>query len=387
MSIVLRPASNPRRSLILVVMATSVAAALLGGCTMTSPFASDTADFSSSGTKLADDASPEAVAAATAQWAAAYAKKPTDPKLALGYGRALKAGGNKDQALQVLQAAYQANVADGQLAAELGRLALDMGRMDIAKYTLHVAEAQGVNDWKTLSAQGTLHAKQGEHAQAQQYYLAALQAQPDAISVTNNLALSYALDGKADKAEDLLRKTVASGHGDKRVRQNLALVLGVQGKFGEARKMASLDMPEADAKSSMAYLRNMLDSSTNVASLGPDDGGASGRGADWQPYAENSPANGAEPVRSAALTAGAIPARTVETPLRAFQVAAAPKGDKIATVPPAGGTTTVTKTTSEETAAPAESQTVAQAVVAPKGDKLASTTPARTAALLKADTE
>ena len=58
------------------------------------------------------------------------------------------------------------------------------------------------------------------------------------MSVTNNLALAYALDGKADKAEELLRKAVASGHEDKRVRQNLALVLGLQGKFDEARQVA-----------------------------------------------------------------------------------------------------------------------------------------------------
>ena len=120
-----------------------------------------------------------------------------------------------------------------------------MNRLDIAQQTLKVAEAQGVKDWKTLSAQGTLRAKQGQHAEAQQYYLAALQEQPDAVSVINNLALSYALDGKAEKSEELLRKAVASGHGDKRVRQNLAMVLGLQGKFDEARQVASVDMTRA----------------------------------------------------------------------------------------------------------------------------------------------
>jgi tetratricopeptide (TPR) repeat protein len=260
--------------------------------------------------------------------------------------------------------------------------------MDIAKYTLHVAEAQGVNDWKTLSAQGTLHAKQGEHAQAQQYYLAALRAEPDAISVTNNLALSYALDGKADKAEDLLRKAVASGRDDKRVRQNLALVLGVQGKFSEARKMASLDMPEADAKASMAYLHNMLNSSTSVASLGPDDGG--GRGADWQPYAENSPAKGAEPVRSADATAGAIPARTIETPLPTHSAEAAPQAYQTASAVPAStpqpssGSTTVAKSPAPVVQV-VKAEVVPETAAAPKGDKLAA--PARTANLLKSDVE
>ena len=50
-----------------------------------------------------------------------------------------------------------------------------MGTLDVAKASLEAAEAQGLRDWRSLSAQGTLHAKQGEHGAAQQYYLAALQ--------------------------------------------------------------------------------------------------------------------------------------------------------------------------------------------------------------------
>ena len=252
---------RPRRSMALALLATTAVAALLGGCTQTGlPFAS-----LSSEPKLA---AADEIGAVT-QWNAAYAKNPQDPKMALGYAAALKAIGSRDRALEVLTAGYRANQDNGEIAAELGRLALDMNRLDIAAQTLKVAEAQGVNDWKTLSAQGTLRAKQGQHAEAQQYYLAALQEQPDAVSVINNLALSYALDGKADKSEELLRKAVASGHGDKRVRQNLAMVLGLQGKFEEARQVASVDMTEQEAKSSMSYLRNMLSNSTQFAAAKP----------------------------------------------------------------------------------------------------------------------
>jgi Flp pilus assembly protein TadD len=335
--------------------------------------------------KVAGD--PQANAAATAQWAAAYAKKPQDPKLALGYARALRAVGSKDRAMQVMQTAFEANQANGELAAEFGRLALDVGRLDIAKYTLQVAEAQGIHDWKTLSALGTLHAKAGEHSEAQRYFLAALQQQPDAISVTNNLALSYALDGKADKAEQLLRTAVASGYDDKRVRQNLALVLGVQGKFDEARKIASSDLPEADAKANMAYLKSMLSAPTNVATLGPDDGAPQNESAEWEPYADN--ASASAPARTAMAGPPPIQARTIETPLLT-RSAAAEKDDRMASAPEAAnaatgakaqdsGSTTVAKTTTAEAAPDAP---------APKGDKLAEApAPSRTANLLKADIE
>jgi tetratricopeptide (TPR) repeat protein len=191
-----------------------------------------------------------------------------------------------------------------------------------------VAEAQGVKDWKTLSAQGTLRAKQGKHAEAQQYYLAALQEQPDAVSVINNLALSYALDGKAGKSEELLRKAVASGHGDKRVRQNLALVLGLQGKFDEARKVAALDMSDQEAKSNMAYLRNMMSNSTQFAAATPD-GADDTPGDNWQPFA----ANDAAASKSAAATQIATPKIAPVKAAQAAAPAAPAKREKVAGTP------------------------------------------------------
>ena len=202
--------ARPRRRMALALLATTALAALLGGCTQTGlPFG---------GSEEPKLSATDAIGA-IAQWSAAYNKNPQDPKLVLGYAAALKNIGSRDKALEILTAGYRANQNNGEIAAELGRLALDMGRLDIAQQTLKVAETQGVKDWKTLSAQGTLRAKQGRHAEAQQYFLAALEVQPDAVSVINNLALSYALDGKPNKSEELLRKAVASGHDDKRVRQ------------------------------------------------------------------------------------------------------------------------------------------------------------------------
>ncbi len=266
--------ARPRRRMALALLATTALAALLGGCTQTGlPF----------GRSEEPKLSATDAIGAIAQWSAAYNKNPQDPKMVLGYAAALKTIGSRDKALEILTAGYRANQNNGEIAAELGRLALDMGRLDIAQQTLKVAETQGVKDWKTLSAQGTLRAKQGQHAEAQQYFLAALEVQPDAVSVINNLALSYALDGKPNKSEELLRKAVASGHDDKRVRQNLALVLGLQGKFDEARQVASVDMTEQEAKSSMTYLRNMLSNQTQFAAA--KSGGANDVGGDdWEPF-------------------------------------------------------------------------------------------------------
>jgi Flp pilus assembly protein TadD len=264
---------------------------------------------------------------AVAQWSAAYSKKPEDPKIALGYAASLKAVGSRDKALEILVTSYRRNPANGEVAAELGRLALDMGRPEIAAQTLQVAEAQGIKDWKTLSAQGTLRAKQGHHAEAQQYFLAALQEQPDAVSVINNLALSYALDGKAGKAEELLQKAVASGHDDKRVRQNLALVLGLQGKFDQARKVASLDMSDQDAKTNMTYLRNMLANPTQFAEA-TGDGAAGTGGEDWQPF--GAAGSTAAPASKSAAAPAPKPTMQVVQTTQQIEAPSAPKSGNAA---------------------------------------------------------
>jgi len=320
-----------RRGMVLALLATTAVAAALGGC-------SQAGGLFSREPKLA---AADSIGAVT-QWSTAYAKKPNDPKMALGYAQALKAIGSRERALDVLTAGYSANPTNGELAAELGRLALDMGRLDIAVQTLKVAEAQGVRDWRTLSAQGTLRAKQGKHAEAQQYFLAALQEQPDAVSVINNLALSYALDGKPDRAEELLRKAVASGHDDKRVRQNLALVLGLQGKFEESRQIASVDLGERDANVNIAYLRNMMSNSNQAAPTTPGAGDEN-----WTPFAANEQAGTAPVTKASATTPAATKVQVVKAEEKVETPAAAPasattqttasaksvKGDKLAGTP------------------------------------------------------
>jgi len=297
-----------RRSLMLTLLATTAAASLLGACAQTDRLLSRNSQPAEVKMSAAE------AATATSQWARAYLQHPQDPQMALGYARSLKAIGAKDQSLEVLKAAYRVNPNEGEVAAELGRVALEMNRIDIATPALKSAEAQGVSDWKTLSAQGTLYAKKGEHEAAQQYFLAALQQKPDSASVINNLALSYALDGKAKESEALLRKAVANGQDDKRIRQNLAMVLGLQGKFSEARQVASVDMTEAQAKSSMSYLRNMLAAPTQVAAAEPQTPRKPQPSAeDWSPFGYDDSDEKTAPVTAPAPIPVAMAANTAPT--------------------------------------------------------------------------
>ena len=59
----------------------------------------------------------------------------------------------------------------------------------------------------------------------------------------NNYALSEALRGRLGRAESLLRKAAGQSDADTQVRQNLGLIVGLQGKFSEAERIAMGDLP------------------------------------------------------------------------------------------------------------------------------------------------
>ena len=74
----------------------------------------------------------------------------------------------------------------------------------------------------------------------------------------SNLGLSYALMKDLKRAEITLRRAVAQPNADPKVRQNLALVVGLQGRFPEAEMIARADLPEDEAAANVSYLRQML---------------------------------------------------------------------------------------------------------------------------------
>ncbi len=196
---------------------------------------------------------------ATAHWAKKHQKNPADPKAALNYASNLKALGSKEKALDVLALTYQLNQGNGALASDYGRLALDLGQSRIAEPLLNQAmRSKGQADWRVLSALGTVNAKRGDHKKAQSYYMAALRKNPKSASVFNNLALSYALDGKAGDAEKVLKKAVSKGHDTVRIRQNLAMVLGLQNKNSEAQMMAQADPAARKARQDINAVRTRV---------------------------------------------------------------------------------------------------------------------------------
>jgi Flp pilus assembly protein TadD len=76
--------------------------------------------------------------------------------------------------------------------------------------------------------------------------------------VLSNQGLSYALAKRLPEGEVILRQAALHQRADGRVRQNLALVLGLQGKFAEAETVLRQDMPQQEAAQTLASIKRMV---------------------------------------------------------------------------------------------------------------------------------
>jgi Flp pilus assembly protein TadD len=185
---------------------------------------------------------------------------------ALAEARKLRRAGHKAKALALLDQTAAGSAADVVTTRERGLLALELGDLEKARTLLKASIESGPADWRVHSALGAALAQAGQQQAAQLEFARALELAPDHPVVLNNLALSYALDGRHEQAENLLRRATQSGKAPPpHARQNLALLLALKGKTEESRKVAEQVLPPSQARANASYL----------ASLGP--AGASGQ--------------------------------------------------------------------------------------------------------------
>jgi len=187
-----------------------------------------------------------------------YRANVKDADAALAYGQALRANGQRAQATAVLEQATLANPANKALLAAYGRSLADNGNFQQAFDVLSKAHSPDNPDWRILSVQGTTLDQLGKHEEARRYYESALKIAPGEPSVLSNLGLSYMLSRDLPRAEEVLRQAYANPKADSRVRQNLGLVVGLQGRFAEAVDIVKADLPPEAAAANVAYLKEML---------------------------------------------------------------------------------------------------------------------------------
>lgn len=223
----------------------------LSGCSMSRNPAGDPMITGSTG-----EASIKQTALAAQRWRA----DPANARLGVDYARRLEQLGQTDEQLKVLGEVSQHNPNDVGLQAYYGKQLAHQGRVAEAERPLRSLVDQGKADASVHSALGSALDQQGRHAEARQQYDRALQLKPNDLAIYNNIGMSFLLEGNLRQAEATFRQAAAmpGGQGNARVRQNLALSVGLQGRFDEAREIASRDLPAAEVEANMAYLKGML---------------------------------------------------------------------------------------------------------------------------------
>lgn len=244
-------ASSPRRrrsksTLALALLASGLA---LSGCKSTSGAKQGDANL-----QTGAPMNPANARSLVEEWGRKYDAAPHDKNVALTYARALRATQRHPEATAVLQKLAATNSQDMEVLGAFGKALADSGRLQEAATVLQGAHTAERPDWSILSAQGSIADQKGDHENAQNYYSAALRIAPGEPSLLSNLGLSYALTKKLPLAEKTLRQAVSHPRADYRVRQNLALVLALQGKFQEAEAAQRADMTPEQAAANVASI-------------------------------------------------------------------------------------------------------------------------------------
>jgi len=191
-------------------------------------------------------------------WAGEYDSFPNDLEAAQKFSECLRLAGRADRAVTVAGEALQRFPQDPQLLRTYGRAQIAARDPQDALRPLALLVAADAHDWKDRSALGAALDQLGRYGEARQAYAEALAIQPNEPGVLTNQGVSHLMEGDPAAAEPILRQAAAQPNAPPEARQNLAIALALQGKFGEAEQLERIDLPPAQVAANMQYLRGLL---------------------------------------------------------------------------------------------------------------------------------
>ena len=183
---------------------------------------------------------------------------PTDPVAGVKAAQALRELGRYDQAADQAQQTVMAQPANYEAQLELGRAHIARGQAFYGILALERARDTNPGDWRPWSLLGTAYEQVRRTEDARAAWAQALAISPENPDVLTNMAVSAMAKGDNAAAEPLLRRAAAQPAASLKVRLNLAMVLGLNGKLGEAEQILRRDLPPDQADSNMAWLNARL---------------------------------------------------------------------------------------------------------------------------------
>lgn len=251
-----------------------LAAALLSGCANTSSMhtgsiASRQAEAVLPAERVASMSAAE-LDTMTRAYGASYETNPQDKATGMAYASSLRMTGRNDQSLAVMQQMAIAHPQDRDVLAAYGKALAGAGELEKALDAVRRAQTPDHPDWGLLSTEGAILDQLGQTGPARVLFQKALDIRPNEPSVLSNLGMSYLMANDLANAERVLATAVVQPGADSRVRQNLALVVGLQGRFDEAERIAAGELSPEEAAANVAYLRGVLSQRNTWAELERD---------------------------------------------------------------------------------------------------------------------
>ena len=188
-------------------------------------------------------------------WASEQQADPTDAVAGVKLAQALRELGRYDQAAEAAQATLNMKPTDLDALLELGRAHIARGQAFYGVAPLEKARDLAPRDWRAYSLLGVAYEQVRRFDDARAAWNQALVLSPNNPDVLTNAATAALTQGDAPGAETLLRRAAAQPTASAKVRQNLALALGLQGKMGEAEQILRRELPPEQAEQNLRWLR------------------------------------------------------------------------------------------------------------------------------------
>jgi len=190
----------------------------------------------------------------SAFWAQEQAINPADPVAGVRLSQALREIGRHDAAAEAAEATLAVQPDNVEAMLEVGRAHWSRGQAFYGISALERARDLSPADWRPWSLLGAAYQQVRRPADARAAWDRALQLSPDNPAVLTNVAMTYVTAGDLNAAEDLMRRAAAQPGASLQVRQNLAMVLGLNGKTDEAEVILRRDLPPEAADRNLEWL-------------------------------------------------------------------------------------------------------------------------------------
>lgn len=192
------------------------------------------------------------------EMSARYKAHPRDKGTILYYAAALRSAGQPEQAVSVIEAGLSIYRDDVDLKVAYAKALSAAGRFDQALNVIQDAIDPALPDWNALLVEGAILDQSGHNEDARGIYSQALTIAPNQAAIEANIGLSFAMSNDLAQAERHLRRALTMQGVTSQIRQNLALVVGLQGRFDDARALLAAELPPDQVEADMAYIRALL---------------------------------------------------------------------------------------------------------------------------------